>query len=258
VIREANHAVSALIGFARRYTIGKPLAGLVAPEGQHEFQTRLAQLQIADSNAVQEWDQALRPRRYDRALVAAVRVAPARDRTGRLVALRWMLRDVTAQRRAEAERRTLDQEAERRIGERTAQLESANRVASALIARQQTDLAASRVRFEWLSARTGEGVFSLSLEGELTAVNPAMARLLGQPSPEALLTWQRRSMGWFINPGRHGELFRRLLHDESLTGVEVETARADGSRIRLMVDLWAVRDGTGSPTAIEGLARPAR
>jgi len=256
VIREANHAVSALIGFARRYVLGKPLAAFVASEAQPRFQARLARLRGGAGDAVQEWEQAMRPRRYDRALTVVIRAAPVRDAGGVVTGLRWMMRDVTAHNRQADDMRALEAEAERRIGERTSQLEAANRMASALLAQQEADLAAVRTRYERLFRHAHDGLFRFSAEGRLLAVNPALARLLGYASPEAVLATETSVTHLVLNPGRHGALFRQLLSAGTLTDVEVEAVCADGGRMRLLATLWLERDAAGVVIAIEGTAAP--
>jgi PAS domain S-box-containing protein len=259
VIREANHAVSSLVGFARRYVVGKPLAAFVAPGEQPDFQTRLARLRSAGGSGVQEWEQRLRPRRRQQELVAAIRAAPIRDAGGRLTGIRWMLRDVTEHRQTEDELRRASAELERRVRERTAQLESANRVNAAWLAQELAASAAAIERYERLLLRAHEAVFQATPDGRLLSVNPAAARLLGYDSPEELIEADSSGRSPVVDSSQRRALLQRLMEAGELNDVEVELHTQDGGRRRLALRAWAVRDAEGALRAIEGcLIDPAR
>ncbi len=111
-IREANEAAVTLLGFRRRWSlIGKPLAVYVSEEMRGEFRHELALLAEGGRSRhddpprrpAPERNLRLRPRKAA-PVDAAVTVAVMRDRDGRPVGLRWLVRDVTVRRRAEEER----------------------------------------------------------------------------------------------------------------------------------------------------------
>ena len=52
--------------------------------------------------------------------------APIDDRAGKVIGIRWLLRDITEHKRAEAALRKLNEELERRVQERTAELQRSN------------------------------------------------------------------------------------------------------------------------------------
>ena len=136
-IREANRAASGLLGFARKYCIGKPLVAFVALESSQTFLTKLAALRTEATGKPKEWTLHLRPTRRQTAVDVVMRVSTMRDRKGALAGFRWLVRDVTERRQTERELSQLDAELDRRVYERTAQLEAGVRVNTALLAEEQ-------------------------------------------------------------------------------------------------------------------------
>ena len=97
-IQEANRAASLLLNVNQQYLVGKPLASFVPEEHLRSFRTKLNQLPTL--NRVQEWEVCLCGREstpFD----AAVTVETVRNREGQAIALRWLIRDVSARKRAE-------------------------------------------------------------------------------------------------------------------------------------------------------------
>lgn len=139
IIREANRAVSPLLGFARKYALGKPLAAFVAEDECQSFRTRLAGLFDDDPtrNRVHEWEVRLRPQRREAPVATVVRVGAIRDGQDALVGMRWLFRDITARKRIEEQISAHEAELERRVKERTAQLESIAHINRSLLAQEQ-------------------------------------------------------------------------------------------------------------------------
>lgn len=128
-VQYANRASSRLLGHARAYGLGKPLAALVLAEEQPCFRERLAALQTQPGWWAQEWEQRLRPTRARQEVVADLRVAPRRDSAGVLVGLHWLLRDRTPERTAEIEAATREQA----LRDQVAQLTATTRVQAQLL-----------------------------------------------------------------------------------------------------------------------------
>jgi PAS domain S-box-containing protein len=100
-IQEANRAAATLCSISQPCLVGKPLAFFVVPDDQPAFSAALAHLQQA--HGIQEYAMRLQP--LNGAPVdVALRVAPVQDRHDRMVGLRWLLRDITEHKRAEAAR----------------------------------------------------------------------------------------------------------------------------------------------------------
>jgi PAS domain S-box-containing protein len=99
IIQEANRAAGELLRVPLRFLIGKPLGLFVTREGNHTFHTALTQLAREDPERA--WELCLQPRDGD-PLEVGLKVSTVRDDDGRLVALRWLFRDLSERKRAQA------------------------------------------------------------------------------------------------------------------------------------------------------------
>ncbi|MGH7717701.1 MAG: PAS domain-containing sensor histidine kinase [Gemmatimonadaceae bacterium] len=130
-VLEANRAAADLLNVAPRFLRRKPLGRYVMGDDQPAFWAEVARLQTSDE--VRELTLCLRPRQRT-PYFTAVTVAPVRDASGKLTALRWLVRDITERIRVEEHIRTLNAELEQRVRERTTELEMANRAKSDFLA----------------------------------------------------------------------------------------------------------------------------
>jgi PAS domain S-box-containing protein len=121
VIRQANRAACTLLNLDWRLIVGKPLVTFVPEEGRTAFRAELHRL--AHAPTAGSYELRLKPRR-GAAFDAAITLAVERDALGRPAALRWALRDVTLQQQAGQQLAAVNEELERRVAERTAQLEA--------------------------------------------------------------------------------------------------------------------------------------
>jgi PAS domain S-box-containing protein len=121
-IREANQAAAQLFEIARRFLIGKPLTNYIVDEQRKKFRTELNSLTTADH--IIEIEARLQVRSGKR-IDTAIKIAPISDLKGNLAGLRWLVRDITARKQAEEEIKALNTQLERRVAERTAELEAA-------------------------------------------------------------------------------------------------------------------------------------
>lgn len=98
VVREANQIAGSLLNIAPHHLIGKPLVSFV-PEGQRRsFRTLLYQLRTL--HRLQDWEMQF-CERGDGSFDAALTVGTVSDAEGNPIALRWLLRDITARKQAE-------------------------------------------------------------------------------------------------------------------------------------------------------------
>ncbi len=173
-IQEANRAAARMFNVEQRFLVGKPLVNFIGGESTEvEVEARRAfrsvLLKLCQGDLViglnrdaigmqvtpQEWEVQLYPRQLDKrpetepgrqtrqCFDAALTVAPIFSHTGKVIALRWLIRDITARKQAEAEVRTLNAELEQRVRDRTAELEAANKVKDELLLREQAARAVS-------------------------------------------------------------------------------------------------------------------
>ncbi len=151
-IRKANRAAAALLNVSQQFLIGKPLINYIQTSERQNFRSKLNQL--CKTNQQLKWEVRVSPR-DNAAFDAALTVSSFRDGSGRPVALRWLLRDITERKRAEAEIRTLNAQLEQRVSYRTEQLEAANRCLDEALCREQAARveaeAANRMKDEFLA-----------------------------------------------------------------------------------------------------------
>jgi PAS domain S-box-containing protein len=100
LIQEANCAAATLLNIPQWFLMGTPLFLYIIQQHRQAFSSKLAELGRVDR--VQEWEVCLQPR--DSTLITvAITVAVVRDQEGKSIGLRWMLRDISDRKVAEAE-----------------------------------------------------------------------------------------------------------------------------------------------------------
>jgi PAS domain S-box-containing protein len=123
MIREANRAAAVLVNVEQPFLVGKPLANFINDTRRATFRAFLGR--VLDTRQRVELEIQIQPR--GRApFEALLSVAGMRDTEGRPTGLRWLLRDITEQKRAEEQIRALNAELEARVAERTAELRRSN------------------------------------------------------------------------------------------------------------------------------------
>jgi len=127
-------------------------------------------------------------------------------------------------------------------------------------------VATPQTRYQRLFDAMPVGMFRSNFDGRLLDANPALVRMLGLPSREALLAM---NVAQLFAAGHDGSFWRELLDREGvLSGAELELRRADGARIWVRVNARAawdeggdvsyegvVEDVTGRKRAEEGLSQ---
>ncbi|HEY9811998.1 MAG TPA: ATP-binding protein [Candidatus Sericytochromatia bacterium] len=105
VITEANRAAAKLFNLPQKYLLNKPLITFVVEQERQDFVNELLRLQ--QKERVQEWELVMQARNglsFD----AAITVAGMYNPDGGLVGMRWLVRDITARKQAEAQRRRME------------------------------------------------------------------------------------------------------------------------------------------------------
>jgi PAS domain S-box-containing protein len=108
IIAEANHAAAALLRVEARRLSGKPLAVFVPQERRAEFRTRVDA--AGALGRLDEWETWLQPRGAAAAVPVSCTVAAVHDTAAGGTGLRWLVRDVSERRRAEADHAALVRE----------------------------------------------------------------------------------------------------------------------------------------------------
>lgn len=106
-ILEANSVAAKLLNLSQHFLIGKPLINFVPDEYRRTFRSILNQL--PKIQRVQEWEIKLWQRGdcpiHQEQFDAALTVETVRNGNGTVMALRWLLRDISARKQAEAQLR---------------------------------------------------------------------------------------------------------------------------------------------------------
>jgi len=119
VIREANHAATRLFGHGLQLNAQIPLQTLAARDSVRTIRNALTNLQRRREVSALDVTM-LSANRVP--FPAAITIAPIRDAGGTLTGVRWAIRDVSEQRRLQAELRRMNDTLEDQVRERTAEL----------------------------------------------------------------------------------------------------------------------------------------
>ncbi|KPQ03045.1 NahK/ErcS family hybrid sensor histidine kinase/response regulator [Marinobacter sp. HL-58] len=99
-------------------------------------------------------------------------------------------------------------------------------------------LEAERNRYKWLFENALHGIFQANLRGGFVAANPAMARICGYESPEAMMTKViRLREQLFCNSGEFDAIRQELLDEGSLSAREARLRRADNTPVYVAITL---------------------
>jgi PAS domain S-box-containing protein len=239
VIEETNRAAATLLGCEQAFLCTKPLAVFIAPESLQEFRRLLWQLR--DGRSVCGWE--LRMQRMDRTTFQAALDVTSMDSEGRPdgypVGFRWIIRDISEQKRSQALLENVRDGLERQARERTAELEATNEV-----------LHAQKRLLEAILYQAAEAVIACDRDGKLTLVNEA-ARRLALMDPEGTRL--------DIAPEVWGEAFdtdgcpipteerplAKALRGEPTTHREAHVVRPDGSTYDLQISASPLQDAEG-------------
>jgi diguanylate cyclase (GGDEF)-like protein/PAS domain S-box-containing protein len=124
------------------------------------------------------------------------------------------------------------------------------------ITRQREDEQALRdaeMRYRSIFENALEGIFQTSPEGRYLAANPALARIYGYETPEALMAaLQDIEQQLYVEPGRREEFMRLMQTAGKVTGFESQVFLRDGSIIWISENARAVRGADGAIRYFEG------
>ncbi|TDF77873.1 NahK/ErcS family hybrid sensor histidine kinase/response regulator [Pseudomonas sp. H9] len=115
------------------------------------------------------------------------------------------------------------------------------------LAARLDELEAERNRYKWLFEHAVHGIFQASLEQGMRAANPALARMLGYPDPQAVM-FSRLDLASELFVGGAGELLaivQVLQREHALLGYETRLRRRDGSSIDVLMNLLLRPDEEG-------------
>ena len=214
IVRFANAAMAAILGYTADELIGMPYMDLVDEADRGEQGERKRERE-AGSRSLQAYE--IRMIAKDgRRVLCEVR-ADAVDYQGD-IASTGTLRDVTEERRHQ---RAVE-EAERRYRE--------------------------------LFEDSPVGLFRSSLQGEITEVNQAMAAMLGFASPAQLKQRYRSMLDVYADPSEREQLVARAVRDGSFTNYETRVKDINGNVRWVNTNVRLTRDGNNQPSHFTGSA----
>jgi PAS domain S-box-containing protein len=124
IITSWNPGAEKLFGYSATEAVGRSLPALLPPDRVNEESTILARM--IQGQALENYE-TVRLRKDGSSVAIAVSISPIKDRNGRIISISKIARDITERKRAEAEILQLNEQLERRVTERTAELETANK-----------------------------------------------------------------------------------------------------------------------------------
>jgi PAS domain S-box-containing protein len=234
IIHEANRAAVDLLGVPKVQLLDKPMVLYVAPGERDRFHSHLDRLTQTSAGGVGEveWEMRLQPRR-GAAFPAALTVAPIRDNLDALSGLRWLVRDVSASKRAAERERLLAEASE---GRRAAL--ATNRLLQALIDTMPV------------------GALITDADGKIVNTNAAGRDILGSAVRGSLAHPERRHTTYYPDgspfPSQDLPLARALREGRTVQNVALFIQRADGQEHALLASAAPVLDETGE--IISGIA----
>jgi PAS domain S-box-containing protein len=236
VVLEANRAAEELFGYPAGLLRDAPIGRMLPVAERGAFRAMLSRMPMLE--VVGDWE--LELMRKDRSVFpAAVTVAWMRDRGGRTGTLRWLVRDITERKAAEEQIVSANIELERRVRQRTKDLEAVGRQKDDALARLEAVL-------DQIPAAI---VIADAASGKVVAANERAVRLVREVAGDAnaLDTWL--SLG-FHTGGRpfHAEerpLMRALASGDAVEGDEIEFQRLDGTRALYETSAAPIRNADG-------------
>ncbi|MDH1105799.1 PAS domain S-box protein [Pseudomonas otitidis] len=244
-----NQGAEAILGYSAEQAIGQDLAALVVPERGHEQEeTLLRQALAGERISLYE----TRYRRQDGSLVhVALSIAPILDGLGRVVGISRTVRDITAQKQAEARVLELNASLETQVAERTAQLLRTNVLLDGVLT------AATEVS---IIATDPDGLIRVFNRGAERLLGYSAEELVGRQTPallhvtEEVVARGRELSTYYGKPVQGFRVFVQVPELEGSEAREWTYVRKDGSRFPVTLVVTAMRDEQGRITGYLGIA----
>jgi len=119
--------------------------------------------------------------------------------------------------------------------------------------RTEEELRRAQEQYRSIFENAIEGIFKTTPEGSFLSLNPALARIYGYDSPEAVIRELRDvARQLYVNPERHQEFTDLIAQHGEVGDFESEAYRRDGSVIWISERARAVRDPDGRLLYYEG------
>jgi two-component system invasion response regulator UvrY len=244
MIQEANRAAAFLLGVPQPHLLDQPLVNFIAEEERQAFRAFLPQMQQRES--LQDWEVRIQPR-AGATFPAELTVATMRTPQG-VVGLRWMLRDISLRKQAEAALKQAHKTLEQRVEERTAELQRMNAQLQREIAERQNAVEKAQQAEQALRySREQLRQLAMHLQNAQEQERAYIARELHDDLAQAL-TSMRLDVSWLLRraPAAPLEWRERLTTIAATIDALHQTVHRIGAELRP-----TVLDALGLTAAIE-------
>ena len=235
-ILETNRAGEELFGYAAGMLRDIPMERLVADSERPAFRAMLGRMQMLE--VIGDWELEL-VHSDKSSFPAAVTIAWMRDPGGRVGTLRWLIRDVTERKSAEQHIVSANIELDRRVRERTEELETVGREKDEVLARLEAVV-------DQLPAAI---VIADAESRKVVAANEHAARLVRQVAGDVNTLDSWLTLGFHPDGRAYGvderPLMRALTGGEAVTGQEIEFKRLDGRSVLYETSAVPIRNPEG-------------
>lgn len=120
--------------------------------------------------------------------------------------------------------------------------------------RVEDELRQAEAKYRSIFENAVEGIFQTTPDGRYLSVNPALARIYGYDTPEALISNLTDIRGQLYVDTSRRDTFARLLQEHNtVSGFESQVFRRDGHVIWITETARAVRDAAGTLLYYEGM-----
>ena len=239
-ITEFNPAYQALLGYTAEELRQKTYVDLT-PQKWHAFEARVVTEQVLLRGYSEVYEKEYR-RKDGTIFPVELRAFLIQDANGQPTAMWAIVRDITERKMAEQALCEVNDQLERRVQERTAELQTANAA-----------LAESEVRYRSLVNNLNVGVYrnTPGPHGRFIQVNPALARMHGYDSVEE---FQKVTVAdLYQDPGERQVFVADLLRQGAVVNHEVRLKKKDGTAIYGSVNATAHRTPDGAVNWIDGV-----
>ena len=235
-----NRGAAELFGYSAEEAIGRPLLELIVPADCEAEETEIQQ-RVGRGERVANFDTKRRCK-DGRLIDVSVSIAPISDESGRVIGISKTVRDVSAQKAAEAEVLQLNASLEAQVASRTAELSQLNVLLSSVMS------SASEVS---IIATDVDGVIRLFNRGAEQMLGYRAEEMLGKQTPLLIHLREEvrsRSVQLSQHYGEPIEGFRVLVHKPEFDGSETREwtyVAKDGAHIPVTLVVTAMRDEAG-------------
>jgi len=249
VVTSWNSGAQNLLGYTEEEAVGQPLVNLIVPPEQAAEEVNIL-ARIAHGESITNFDTQRRCK-DGRSVSVSVNVSPIRDESGRVIGASKILRDITAQKAAEARILELNSSLEAQVATRTSELRRINLLFSSVLR------SASEVS---IIATDLNGMISVFNEGAEHMLGYRAEEVLGKVTPVILHVEQEliyRGAELSAEYAQAIEGFRVLAHKPEFEHSEIREwtyVRKDGSHVPVSLVMTALRDEEGQLTGYLGIA----